>query len=94
MAVETVEIRYTESRQNTYNVPQKQWRKWSPASRQVFNEVYSSMRGDQMMYKHPQAGTDSRAHWKTTCWNAAWTAADAAERGRYTPQGPQTIGKR
>jgi hypothetical protein len=79
MAIENVEVRLTKSRQNIYNVPLKQWRKWGSGERQVFNEVYSSMRRNQWIFKHPKAAKDSREHWKTTCWNAAWTAAAAAK---------------
>jgi hypothetical protein len=77
MAVEEVEISFLWSRRNAYNVPQKAWRSWTPQARQLFNEVYSSMRRNQELFKHPKAEKDSREHWKTVCWNAAWTAAHA-----------------
>ena len=77
--IERVEIKHTQSRGNLYHVPVRQWRKWSPAERQVFNEVYSSMTKNKDLFLHPKASAPSRAHWKTTAWNAAWTAASAAK---------------
>jgi hypothetical protein len=79
MAVERVEVKSTKSRRNVYHVPQKQWDKWSAAGRQVFNEVYSAMVGSQWVFLHPKQEKMSRSHWKTTAWNAAWTAASAVE---------------
>ena len=78
MAIEQVKVDYVESRSNVYRVPQKQWRKWGAGARQVFNEVYSSMSKNQDLFLHPKQAAASRSHWKTTCWNAAWTAAGAA----------------
>jgi len=78
MAVEQVEIKgIMKSRQNLYRVPVKQWSKWGPVGRAVFNEVYSSMVGNQSLFLHPKQEKASRSHWKTTAWNAAWTAASA-----------------
>lgn len=75
MAIEKVEIKRTQSRANLYHVPLKQWKRWDAGARQVFNEVYSSMR----LFLHPKQDSPSRSHWKTTCWNAAWIAASAAK---------------
>lgn len=77
MAVEEIAVSYTKSRANIYRVPQKQWRKWSDVAHQVFNEVFSSMVKNQPLFIHPQQTASSRAHWRTTAWNAAWTAASA-----------------
>ena len=74
--MEIVEIKYVKSRANRYHVPVKAWKHWSPAGRQRFNEVYSSMR-DQSLFCHPKMPALSKAHWKTICWNAAWVAATA-----------------
>jgi hypothetical protein len=30
-----------------------------------------------MLFKHPDAAEQVPEQWKTTCWNAAWIAADA-----------------
>ena len=80
MAIETVEVRgIMQTRANIYGVPARQWSKWGPVSRQVFNEVYSSMVGNQWIFLHPKQEKMSRSHWKTTAWNAAWTAADATK---------------
>ena len=78
MAIEEVKIEGVKrSRSNIYGVPQKQWTKWDVMGRQVFNEVYSSMVGNQWIFLHPKQEKMSRSHWRTTAWNAAWTAADA-----------------
>lgn len=77
MAIEKVEVKSVKSRANIYRVPDRQWRKWSALGRQVFNEVYSSMVKGQWIFLHPKQEKMSRSHWKTTAWNAAWTAADA-----------------
>lgn len=77
MAYEEVKITSTKSRSNLYHVPLKKWRKWSALSRQAFNEVYSSMAGNQSLFLHPHQDKISRRLWRTTAWNAAWIAADA-----------------
>jgi hypothetical protein len=78
MAVEKVElVEVWNTRKNVFNVPQRQWRKWPVLGRQVFNEVYTSMTKNQEMFLHPKQEKVSRSHWKTTAWNAAWTAASA-----------------
>lgn len=78
MAVEQVEVKgITKSRSNLYHVPERQWKKWPPSARQVFNDVYSSMVNNQHLFLHPKQEKASRSHWKTTAWNAAWTAAGA-----------------
>lgn len=78
MSIEKVEVKgVAKSRSNLYHVPLKQWTKWGPAARQVFNEVYSSMVNNQWLFLHPKQEKASRSHWKTTAWNAAWTAASA-----------------
>jgi len=63
---------------NVHKVPAKQWRRWGDRARRVFNAVYSSM-SDQQLFAHPKAEKIRPAFWKTTRWNAAWIAADAAE---------------
>ena len=79
MAVEKVEIKgVMRSRSNLYHVPVRQWRKWDARARQVFNEVYSSMSRNQWTFLHPHQDKISKRMWKTTSWNAAWTAASAA----------------
>lgn len=62
---------------NKYRAPKRQWAKWSGAARFVFNEVYGVMAGSQLLFKHPDAAEEIPAQWRTTCWNAAWIAADA-----------------
>lgn len=78
MAIERVKVEgVMESRANLYRVPLKQWNKWGLMGRQVFNEVYSSMVQNQGLFLHPKQEKASRSRWRTTAWNAAWTAAGA-----------------
>lgn len=78
--IETVEVKYTKSRSNIFHVAAKKWREWSPMTRQVFNEVLSSMRDNQNLFIHPKQEKISNTHWGTVAWNAAWTAAEACNR--------------
>ena len=66
---------------NPHAVPVKQWRKWSHLGKQVFNAVYEEMHAGQNLFTHPQTEQVPEAQWMTTCWNAAWVAADAATKG-------------
>lgn len=75
---EVIREDYVKSTSNIYHVPIKQWRKWKVRQRMVFNEVYSSMVLNQSIYLHPKQEKLSKSHWRTTVWNAAWTAAGAA----------------
>lgn len=75
--IEKIEVKSVKTRGNPFHVPAKQWAKWSPTAHEVFNAVYAAMVRQQDFFKHPQQERVSRGHWKTTCWNAAWTAADA-----------------
>ena len=65
------------SSDNTYAVPIKQWRKWTPAARKVFNETFETMLDNQRLFLHPKQAAVPLDQWKTTSWNAAWIAADA-----------------
>lgn len=66
---------------NRYKVPKRQWRKWSALARHVFNELYGSMSQNAWAFQAPsvEANPPNKRAWKTTCWNAAWVAADAAD---------------
>lgn len=64
---------------NLHKVQLKQWRRWSNQARSVFNDTYAYMAGNQNEFLHPKAKRNVKAHWKTTAWNAAWVAADAAD---------------
>lgn len=77
MSVIPVEVKTVSSLKNSHRVPAKQWGRWSAQARRVFNDVYSAMIGDQDMFLHPKASPLPETHWKTTAWNAAWTAASA-----------------
>lgn len=80
MATEKVNVQFTESRANIYRVPEKQWRRWGITARQVFNDVLSSMVKNQSLFLHPDQPKASKSHWRTTAWNAAWTAASAVAK--------------
>ena len=75
--VEKFEMTFVSSRANVFHVPVKQWTKWNEPAKRVFNDVYSSMKQNQSVFKHPKQEKSSREHWKTICWNAAWTAAES-----------------
>jgi hypothetical protein len=72
----------TEKVPNRFKVSKDQWRKWTPDAQRVFNEVYYVMRENPRLFAHPSMElvytNMSKRDWSTTCWNAAWTAADAA----------------
>lgn len=67
---------------NTFKVNARKWHRWSQKARHVFNEVYDQMVGSPWAFQHPKvAGGSIRAsQWTTTAWNAAWVAADAADK--------------
>ena len=78
MAIEKFEVKTARrSASNRYSVPVRQWRKWSAEERARFNEVYSAMVSNQRLFLHPKSEPVKRDLWKTTAWNAAWTAASA-----------------
>ncbi len=60
---------------NLHKVPQSQWRKWAPLERRLFNELFGAMK-DQALFRHPKAVKIPASQWKTSRWNAAWTAAE------------------
>lgn len=64
---------------NRNHVPLKQWRKWSPKARAVFNDVYAFIYENHDIVTHPRAEAAPTAQWKTLSWNAAWIAADAVD---------------
>lgn len=68
---------------NSYRVPKAQWSLWSEKARYIFNEVYVTMRDNQDYFKHPDDVETKPKLWDTTCWNAAWIAADAAKAAQY-----------
>lgn len=89
MKIEIVEVIDKIVSSNPYHVPQKKWREWNREARIAFNRLYGSMQSNQYAYQHPKQELMSRAHWKTVCWNAAWTAADNANTSKV-----QDIAKR
>ncbi len=63
--------------QNVHKVPARQWKKWSIFSRCIFNYTYSILISNPHLYLHPKAPVLEQKFWKTTAWNAAWTAAES-----------------
>jgi hypothetical protein len=62
---------------NKHKVQKEQWERWSPRGHYVFNSVYEQVL-DQTVFSHPKTRPVTAKQWKTTAWNAAWVAADAA----------------
>jgi len=71
--------------QNRHQVQKRQWHKWSPEARGVFNNVLSTMKKNQGIFMHPKDTLRREVYWETTCWNAAWIAADEA-MASYEPR--------
>lgn len=65
---------------NRYRVQKKQWGKWPLLAKMVFNETYFVMTKNVDLFMHPKAEKPTKEEWKTTAWNAAWTAAEAIPR--------------
>jgi hypothetical protein len=65
---------------NKFKVPAKQWRKWDASAQKLFNYVFKVMASDQQLFLHPQSALHAKRLWRTTCFNAAWIAADAHMR--------------
>jgi hypothetical protein len=63
---------------NLHKVPKKQWAKWPELAQITFNETYESLLHNQKLFLHPKQDPARQEYWGTTCWNAAWVAADAA----------------
>jgi hypothetical protein len=64
---------------NRNDVPLKQWRKWSVPARRTFNSLFETMRDNKKLFLHPKHPKVSDEHWRTTCWNSAWMAAEAVQ---------------
>lgn len=77
--IEKVELEGWEEQgsRNTHKVPKKQWMRWNEDERIVFNDLYDQMLVNQSVFTHPRTAVMPPDEWKTICWNAAWTAADA-----------------
>jgi hypothetical protein len=75
--IEQVEVKTTSTTRNVNRVPVKQWAKWSPTARRVFNATHLAMTTDQDLFLHPKATPLPNTQWSTTAWNAAWIAAEA-----------------
>lgn len=53
---------------------------WSLEARRVFHYVYDFMLLNPDSFRHPDAAEIPEEHWKTTAYNAAWTAANAVDK--------------
>ena len=53
--------------------------RWSKNAVRVFKAVYNDMLNNQDRYSHPSTVLRAQVHWKTTAWNSAWMAAEAAD---------------
>ncbi len=61
---------------NINRVPKKQWDRWSPAARQMFNDLYEVTYDQHLVNAHPKTLELGQPAWKTVAWNVAWLAAD------------------
>jgi len=66
--------------ENRYDVAPDKWRNWSYICQRVFNETCTQMLENPSTYQHPDATAVVALHWDETCFNAAWTAADACQQ--------------
>lgn len=69
---------------NRYKVPKKTWSRWSLAARSAFNAVFAPMINNRWVFQHPKAAPLPKEHWRTTAFNAAWTAADFINKSPMT----------
>jgi len=65
---------------NIYGVGKRKWKNWPDICQRVFNETFGVMQENQYLFLHPKADKHSVDHWRTTAWNAAWTAADSCQQ--------------
>ncbi len=79
---------------NKHKMPLKMWRKLSNHAKRVFNTVMENMRPSlQWQFLHPRTTAIPKDQWQTTRFNAAVTAAWAADGlGKLVDQ--QKKGKR
>lgn len=64
---------------NRYGVSKGQWNRWSEHARDVFNKLYWVMRR-QKAFDHPDTELLPQDQWDTVRWNAAWMAAEFAQK--------------
>lgn len=64
---------------NRFKVPKKQWQKWSTLAQAVFNQTFAIMTLNQKLFLHPEDTKRPKKYWRTTAYNAAWTAAEATK---------------
>jgi hypothetical protein len=49
---------------------------WDDEQRALFSRLYRHMEANPGAFQHPSARPVPTEHWLTTCWNAAWCAAN------------------
>ncbi len=67
---------------NKHKVPLKQWRRWSLVAQGVFNDTFDAMRPLRPDFFHPTAQVQTVEQWRTTCFNAAWIAAESVMKSK------------
>jgi hypothetical protein len=78
-----VKTRYDKEGQapNKFGVAKRQWLKWTPVARQVFNKTYERVLHNQEIYKGQSTPFLEDHQWRVICWNISWLAADICSRG-------------
>lgn len=67
---------------NDFKVPARRWRRWSRLARGVFNETYRSIAWNwALLAPATLAKLGSQRGRRILAFNAAWLAADEAQRG-------------
>lgn len=61
---------------NPNKVPQKQWKRWSDFSQELFNDLFAYMDQNQHLFTHPKTIQMPKEYWRTSAWNSSWMAAD------------------
>lgn len=65
---------------NEHKVARRTWAKWTEQQRRRFNQLFELMRDHQRFFVHTDAPLIPEKHWRVTCWNAAFMAADGEVR--------------
>lgn len=78
--IEQMKIPGTLTAGNRFKVARKEWSKWTPDGRRLFNYLFHVMSENQRIYTHSKAVQLPKDQWRTTAWNAAWEAASHVSR--------------
>lgn len=52
---------------------------WTPAQAELFRRLYTFMSRNERAFVHPALSVIAPEHWETTCYNAAYAAAEFAD---------------